>query len=114
MLLDLNLLFMKQLIILFFAIATLSCRTQKENYIIDKNDGYTLPAYHLGKSEESGRIQSVEQSLHSRDLGKVIFEGREYSTKEFLEISHTIDSTYSLNVEVDSLTHEKILIVEKK
>jgi len=104
---------MRYFIILLIIVA-LSCKAQKDKYLISKEDGYTLPADQLEKSEENSRLKSVQHSISSNDFQKVIFENKEYSTKEFLNISHTLDSSYTFDIKIDSLTKGKILVVKKK
>ena len=92
----------------------MSCRSQKDQYILNEKDGYTLPAHHLNKSQEASLLNSIRNSNSDADFQKVIINNKEYSPQQFPAILDTLDNSYTFDVKIDSVTKNKMLVITKK
>lgn len=91
-----------------------SCRSQKNRYVLTEKDGYTLPAHQLDKSEEESLLNSIRNSNDNADFQKVMINGKEYLSQQFPAILDTLDNSYTFDLKIDSVSKSKILVISKK
>jgi hypothetical protein len=105
--------FMKySIVLLLFVFA--NCKSQKDQYVLSEKDGYTLPAHHLSKSEETSLLNSIRESKSYADFQRLIVNNKEYPPRQFPAILDTLDNSYTFDLKVDSVSSDKILVITKR